>query len=460
MTRGRAVVIGLGRSGLACARTLAAEGYEVEVVDENRTPALEAAASSLPPEVTVTLGEQSDEIVRSASIVCPSPGVPWDAAILRLARAEGVPVRSEMDLVFERCQSRVIGVTGSNGKTTTATLIAALLAAGGETVHLGGNIGQTVIDRLDAIRADDWVVLELSSFQLESITDPATEVAVVLNISPDHLDRHGSMDAYIAAKRRLLESARGTAVINADDPATVSMADVVPAPVAVEWFGDGTAGSRRPLTTVIDGMVTRIAGSGRTSIVAADDVPLLGHHNLLNSMAAAAAARAAGVPTEAIAGALRDARPVAHRLQPVAERNGVLWVNDSKATNVDAAITALRAFEGRPVIWIGGGSFKGVGPDALAAEVAARAHRALLVGATASSLDEALARRGFADREIVGTIPAAVRRANDHAQPRDVVLLAPGYASFDQFSGYEERGAAYAAAVRSLDADVPAREGS
>jgi UDP-N-acetylmuramoylalanine--D-glutamate ligase len=446
----RAVVVGLGRSGAACARVLSAEGWSVEVVDSGDTVRARELAAGLPHDVAVTLGGYSPEVVDGAELVCPSPAVPWGAPELERARAAGIPVRSEIDLTFERCPSPIVGVTGTNGKTTTTALLGALLAAGGARVHVGGNIGLPMLDLLDGVRPDDWVVLELSSFQLESASKPRCRLATVLNIGPDHLDRHGTMEAYIAAKRRLVEHVDpgGAVALNAADPEAMRMAAATTARVlrfALDRQlldgGDGTA--------VVDATVAWIEGGVVTPVVPVAEIPLFGAHNHENVLAAVALARAAGVAATALRDAVRGFTAVEHRLQTVAERDGVLWVNDSKATNVDAAVVALRSFD-RPVIWIGGGGRKGVGPERLVAEVNARARHAILQGATAAELDQALAQLGYAERTVVADLRAAVEAAAAVARPGDVVLLAPGYTSFDQHASYEERGRLFGELVRGL----------
>ena len=442
---GRAVVIGLGRSGAACARVLAAEGYEVLAVDRGDDARLRQLAAEMPPRVTVRLGGYETDVVRDAAIVCPSPGVPWLAPELELARSLGIPVRSEMSLVFERCRGRIVGITGTNGKTTTTSLCAAVIGHDGRRVHLGGNIGATMLDRLDSVENGDWVVLELSSFQLESVEEPRCEIAAVLNISPDHLDRHGGFEGYVAAKRRIVEHAVRTAVLGWDDPVTRAMAESTTA--RVRYFGtamDGVDGA-----TVTDGDVVLRDGGTLQRVMPVADIPLFGGHNVLNVLAAAAVGHAAGVGSSDIAAAVRAFRAVPHRLEVVLDRGGVLWVDDSKATNVDAASLALAAFD-RPIVWIGGGQTKGVPPDDLARAAARHARFAILNGATAGELDAALAAEGYANRVVVGDLAAAVREAAERAVPGDVVLLAPGYSSFDQFRDFEERGDAFAALARRV----------
>ncbi len=440
------VVLGAGRSGLACALTLSREGNHVILVDRSDSPAIRERVASLPSSVEVRLGGYPDDVAADALMVCPSPGVPWDAPELEIARAHGVPVRSEMDLVFERCRARICGITGTNGKTTTTALVAAIFERAGERVHLGGNIGMTMLDRLDGVVDTDWVVLELSSFQIESVREPRCAIACVLNVTPDHLDRHGDFAAYAETKRRLVRFALDDAVLGFDDPVTREMASV--ASCRVHEFGlqagitDGATASGNDVVSVEGGV--------KATVLPIADIPLFGEHNLQNVLAAVAVARAAGLEPSPIAGAVRDFHAVAHRLQTVRDENGVLWVNDSKATNVESAVAALRSFPGRTIVWIGGGKGAGTSIQGLAAEVTARARYAIVNGASADEVDAALAERGFAQRTVVATLADAVHTAAAIARPGDVVLLAPGYKSFDQFRDFEHRGDAFAELVAGL----------
>jgi UDP-N-acetylmuramoylalanine--D-glutamate ligase len=335
------------------------------------------------------------------------------------------------------------GITGTNGKTTTTALVAAIFERAGERVHLGGNIGMTMLDRLDGVVETDWVVLELSSFQIESVREPRCAIACVLNVTPDHLDRHGDFAAYAETKRRLIRFALDDAVLGFDDPITREMAAV--ASCRVHEFGlqpgisDGATASGHDVVSVEAGVAA--------PVLPIADIPLFGEHNLLNVLAAVAVARAAGLGATPIAGAVRDFHAVAHRLQTVRDEGGVLWVNDSKATNVESAVAALRSFPGRTIVWIGGGKGAGTSITGLADAVNAHARHAILNGASAPELDAALAERGFAQRTVVATLADAVRAAQEIARPGDVVLLAPGYKSFDQFISFEHRGDVFAELV-------------
>ncbi len=444
---GRAVVIGLGRSGLACARVLGGEGYDVVIVDHADDQRRRELATQAPAGVTVELGGYQTDVVRGAVLVCPSPGVPWTAPELELARTLGIPVRSEMSLVFERCRGRIVGITGTNGKTTTTSLCAAVMARDGRRVHLGGNIGQPMLDRLDDVARGDWVVLELSSFQLESVDEPRCEIAAVLNVTPDHLDRHGSLAAYTAAKRSIVEHAVSWTVLGWDDPVTRAMAAASSAPV--RYFGAGMLDADG--ATVSDGVVVTVEGGDLRPVMPVADIPLFGAHNVLNVLAATVLGRAAGVDHADIAAAVRDFTAVPHRLEVVGEVDGVLWINDSKATNVEAATRALESFD-RPLVWIGGGQSKSVAPAELARAVARHARFAILNGDTAAELDSALAELGYAGRAVVADQSAAIALAAEVARPGDVVLLAPGYSSFDQFRDFEERGEVFTRTVRAMAA--------
>lgn len=414
------LVAGLGASGLALARFLLRRGMRVRVAD--RKPAAELAASleQVPGgEVELRAGEQGEELLDGCAAVYASPGVPWDAPLLEAARARGLILSSEIDLFFELCPAPIVGITGTNGKTTTASMTASVLARGPRPVLLGGNIGATVLDRLDEIRPEHWVVLELSSFQLESCRRPRTAIAAVLNVTPDHLDRHHTMEAYVAAKASIVEAqdTGGVAVLNGQDPICVEMGER--APGRVVWFDAHTP---------------------------APEVPVPGRHNLLNALAAAAVGRAAGIDDAGIQAGIAAFTAVEHRLELVEEIGGVAYYNDSKATNPEAGLVALESFPGRPVVLIAGGHGSGFELDAWVAAVRTNTEAAVLIGESADLLAERL--RGHPLRRA-GSLEQAVEVAGDLAPAGGVVLLSPAYKSYDMFRNYGERGRTFKAAVRA-----------
>jgi UDP-N-acetylmuramoylalanine--D-glutamate ligase len=416
---GRALVVGLGRSGLALARFLAGRDVGVRAVDQRPAEQLTAVLAELPPGAEVVTGGHGAETLDGCQVVFASPGVPWDAPLLAEARRRGLPVSSEIDLFFELCPAGIVGVTGTNGKTTTTAMVGKVLATGDRPVAVGGNIGETVLDRLPELTPKHWVVLELSSFQLESCTRPHARIGVVLNVTPDHLDRHGSLERYVDAKARLVEAldGDGQAVLNGQDPICRELAGRTRA--SVVWFDE-----HQPVPTVT--------------------VP--GRHNELNALAAAAVGRAAGLDDERIQAGLAGFRSVEHRLELVGEWGGVRWFNDSKATNPDAGLVALRSFPGVPVVLIAGGHGSGFELDAWAAEVRRSTAAVVLLGESAPELEQRLA--GHRVRRV-GALAEAVDTAGGLVPPGGVVLLSPAYKSYDMFRSFEERGRLFKEAVRS-----------
>ena len=416
----KALVVGLGRSGLALARFLAAAGVHVRMADLRRAEQLGEALSRLPPGVETLLGGYDRSALDGCAAVYASPGVAWDADLLQAARAHGLTVSSEIDLFFRLCPASIVSVTGTNGKTTTTAIIGSVLAQGVRPVVVGGNIGETVLDRLVELTSEHWVVLELSSFQLESCDRPHAGIAVVLNLTPDHLDRHGTMAAYTAAKARLLsfQEPDDDALLNGLDPICREMAQLTSA--RVTWFDRHLPVPRMQLP---------------------------GRHNELNALAAAAAGRAAGLSDEAIEAGVRSFQGVEHRLELVGEWGGVRWYNDSKATNPDAGLVGLRAFEGLPVVLIAGGYGSDFELKEWLTAVRSGTRAAVLVGASAADLAERLAGHQVM---LAATLEEAVELAFRLARSGDVVLLSPAYKSYDMFANYEERGRRFKAAVRGL----------
>src|SRR3954469_17305698 len=387
----RALVVGLARSGRAAVSALERRGVEVVAVDR-------------------TLGNDGPEAADDVDLLVKSPGVPGEAPVVAAAREHGVPVWSEVELGYRLLDGAPFyGVTGTNGKTTTTELLGAILRAAGRPVEVAGNVGTALTEVAERIEPGASVVCELSSFQLEDVQTLACDVAVLLNLEPDHLDRHGSFDAYRDAKFRIFERAR---------------AKVVP-----RGFG-------------IDG----IEFSADDQLPAEPLIP--GRHNRENAAAATAAARAAGVPDDAIAEALRMFPGVPHRLELVRELRGVRWVNDSKATNTAAARRGVAAYDA-PLRLILGGSLKGEDFNPFVRDLPANVRSIYLVGAASDELADA---RDAAGRQYAraGDLATAVSRAAADAEPGDVVLLSPACASYDQFANFEERGDTFRRLVEEL----------
>jgi UDP-N-acetylmuramoylalanine--D-glutamate ligase len=413
-----ALVVGAARSGVALAGYLAAKGEAVRVVDKKSERELGDVLAQLPKGVDLKLGGYDDSVLVDVDVVYASPGVPWDAQLLNDARRLGIRVSSEIDLFLRLCPGTVVGITGTNGKTTTTALTGAVLAAGERPVLVGGNIGDTVLDRLDEVTPRHWVVLELSSFQLESVEKPRFHIGVILNITPDHLDRHRTFERYVDLKARAIEFAGADdfAVLNGRDPAVRALASRTRGRVV--WFDE-----HQPVPPM----------------------PLPGRHNLENALAAAAVGRIAGLSDAAIDSAIRSFKGVEHRLELVGEWDGVRWYNDSKATNPDAARVALSAFPEAPVVLIAGGYGSGFELGPWVADVLRHVDVVVLMGASADLLAKELADHPKVVR--AGSLEEAVELAAARARRGGVVLLSPAYKSFDMFKDFEDRGRRFKALV-------------
>jgi len=404
----RALVVGLARSGLAAAAALSGGG--VRVVAADRAPDVDAGRLR-GLGVELRLGTEEEALLEGVELVVKSPGVPAESPLVAGARSRGIPVWSEVELGYRLLPdgSHLIGVTGTNGKTTTTELLGAILRAAGRDVEVAGNVGRPLTDAALSAAESSWVVCELSSFQLEDVHTLACDVAVLLNLEPDHLDRHGSFDAYRAAKLRIFERAA---------------VKVVP-----RGFG-------------VDG----VEFSAEDTLPAEPLIP--GRHNRENAAAATAAARAAGVPDDVIAQALAGFPGVPHRLELVRELHGVRWVNDSKATNTAAARRGVAAYDA-PLRLILGGSLKGEDFGPFTRELPANVRSIYLVGEASDELAAALDVAGRAYLRA-GDLAAAISRAAAEAEPGDVVLLSPACASYDQFANFEERGDTFRRLVEEL----------
>ncbi len=441
----RVLVVGLARTGVATALFCAARGARVTATDSLAAGELAEAAAKLGSAgVALELGGHRRESFLAADLIVPSPGVPFDQPDLLAARRNGVAVWSEIELAWRFLRGRLLAVTGSNGKTTTTALTGHILKTAGLPVLVGGNIGTPLYSLVVDSRDDSISVVEVSSFQLEAIVAFRPDVSVYLNLTPDHIDRHGSLDSYAAAKARIFENQKreDAAVMNADDSA---LARYAPSRPRVYWFSRKKEVARGAFVRGDD--IVFCDGDAEARLASRAEIPLRGQHNLENVLAAATAACLVGAAPRAIAEGVRTFPGVEHRLQFVAEIGGVQFYNDSKATNVDATEKALEAFPGNLLVILGGKD-KGSDYAPLRPLLAERARRAFLIGAAADKIAAQIG--GAVPLEQCGTLDRALHAAFEAAQPGDVVLLAPACASFDQFQNYEHRGRVFADLVRQL----------
>lgn len=447
----RVTVMGLGSfgGGVGLARYLATQDASVTVTDLKNADALQDALEALRGlPIRFVLGEHRDGDFTDTDRVFVNPAVPLTSPYLELARSHGVPLDSELNLFVRQCAGRLVGITGSVGKTTTTSLLGSILQTHDARTLVGGNIGGSLLSRLPDIEPDTLVVLELSSFQLEHLDwlGYSPPLAVVLNLAPNHLDRHGTMTAYQAAKEVILahQTSDDVAVLNWDDPAVRAMA----------------VRGRRLFYSVHEPLEAGVCRDGGALVLASErerrvlchdsDLRLRGLHNLGNAAAAAAAAAVLGVPPATIAGGLQAFTGLPHRLEWIADKGGVAYYNDSKATTPFSTQYALQAFE-QPVLLLAGGHDKGTPFDDLAHVMQSRVRVALLYGNTAPKLAAALERvPAPPDMIQLPTLEAALHRATALARPGDVVLLSPACASYDQFPHYEARGDYFRALVGAL----------
>ncbi len=453
----RVLVVGLGRSGVASALFLQSRGARVTVSDAKSEDQLrEQIPTLLDAGIAVETGTHGERTFRNQDLIVVSPGVPVDAEPLAQARALGQPVIGEIELASQFLPGPIVAITGSNGKTTTTTLVGDILATGGLKTLVGGNIGTAAISLAENATPETAIVLEVSSFQLETIRTFRAKVALVLNVTPDHLDRHGTFAAYVNAKARIFENQQidDFAVLNADDPTCVELAGRTRAQVF--WFS-----REREVESgafVHDGQIVfRRNGSSQT-VLAASEIPLKGSHNMENVLAALCAGELMGSAPEKIRSAIVNFKAVEHRLEYVATIGGVEYYNDSKATNVDATIKALQSFPAN-VHLILGGKDKGSDYTLLNNLLRERVKSAYTIGAAAEKIQSHI--KGTTQLVSSGTIESAVKQASAAALPGDVVLLAPACASFDQFQNYEQRGRVFKELVRQLAANkasTPTRE--
>ncbi|WP_446742382.1 UDP-N-acetylmuramoyl-L-alanine--D-glutamate ligase [Silvibacterium acidisoli] len=451
----KVLVVGLGKSGLAAALFLRRRGAQVTVSDVRSAQALGKDLPALLDQgIAVEAGGHGLLTFRRQDLIVVSPGVPLNTPELAQVRNFGLPIIGEIELASQYLKGKTIAITGSNGKTTTTSLCGEILAAAGLPVTVGGNIGIPVIALVDESREDGWSVLEISSFQLETTQTFRPDIAVILNVTPDHLDRHGSFENYVAAKEKIFanQNADDALVLNADDDVTHRAA--ARAKSRVYWFSAKRV--VRQGAFVHEGAIVYRASepSAPEFILKLDSIPLKGSHNVENVLAAVCAARLAGVEAEAIRAAVESFRAVEHRLEFVASVNGVAYYNDSKATNVDAAIKAIAAFP-QGIHLILGGKDKGSDYRTMRPLIQERVRTVYTIGAAAEKITTHL--EGAAPLVAAGTLEDALQKAAESAKPGDVVLLAPACSSFDQFENYEHRGRVFKELVQGIAQVVPSR---
>lgn len=455
----RVTIVGLGsgRTAVGIARFLVDHGATVTISDPQPREQLATGIGRLGDlPVELVLGPSSDDhALADPDYVFVIPGIrPRSPTILR-ARQRDIPILTEMALFFRLCPAEIVGITGTKGKSTTTTLVSRILQKGPRRVHVGGNIGNAVLQELPNIAKDDVVVLELSSFQLETI-GRSPHVAVVTNVLEDHLDHHGTREAYVAAKSNIVrwQGPRDVAVLNLDDPTSLALHTGADSELR------GYSLTLRPRRGAFLDESERLVladGERREPLCAAGELRVPGRHNVSNALAAAIAGGLYGIPAGEIAGVLREFEGLPHRLEFVVERGGVWWVNDSQGTTPYATIPAIEAYTRPPVVILGGVG-KGADFGELGRTVAARARGAVLIGQSADEIESAIlaakrSRPGSTVRvERAATLEDAVERARAMARPGDVVLLSPASASFDMFKSYEERGERFRQLAKALPA--------
>lgn len=437
--------MGLARSGAGAANLLDSLGAAVTVTDSKTEESLKSYSDILTKGVHKVLGSHPGELFTKADLIVVSPGVPLTVSPLAKAREAGVEIIGELELAFLVSDSPFIAITGTNGKSTTTSLTGEMLKAAGMKSYVGGNLGNALTEEPGSLKGQDFVIAEVSSFQLEAIRAFRPRISAVLNITQDHLDRYADMAGYTEAKAAVFRNQRDgdVLVLNADDPPTAALK--ARAACKVVWF------SRKDVVEdgvyLKDGVVTSVSGGKATEVIQADEVRIKGAHNLENAMAAAAISLAAGVRPEVVAKVLREFPGLEHRMEFVRELEGVTYINDSKGTNVGAVEKSLESFK-QPVILIAGGLDKHSDFTPLAPAVKERVKKLILIGKAADVMNDALGAQ--TDTVRAATLADAVKLSHDSASPGDVVLLSPACASFDMFKDFEDRGRQFKQIVSNL----------
>jgi len=445
----RALVVGLGKSGIASAQFLATRGARVTVSDtrsqselKNQIPAL------LERGIAIETGGHGERTFQNQDLIVVSPGVPSNVPQLVQARAQGIPVIGEIELAARFLKGKIVAITGSNGKTTTTTLCGDLIASASKRTLVGGNIGTPVILLVDDSTDDTFDVIEVSSFQLETIETFHPHIAVVLNITPDHLDRHGTLEAYTAAKARIFENQTSSdySVLNLDDPGSATLRSKTSGQLC--WFTRKQSLSGNQMGAFVrENEIFWRDGKTDEQVMPVSEIPLKGAHNLENVLAAVSVGRLCGCDAKSIRNAVRKFKAVEHRLQHIATIGGVEYYNDSKATNVDATIKAIESFPGN-IHLILGGKDKDSDYTLMNDLLRQRVKRVYTIGAAADKIRSHV--QSAVEVLPCGTLANAIERAHDLARSGDIVLLAPACSSFDQFENYEHRGRTFRALVEQM----------
>ena len=442
----KVLVFGAGISGEAAAGLLVREGAEVVLYDGNAKLNAEEIASRVPAQVKIVLGEFPDQLLDEIDLTVMSPGVPTDLPVVEKMRQKGIPVWGEIELAYTTGRGEVLAITGTNGKTTTTALLGEIMKNWKESVFVVGNIGNPYTSVVPDTVDESVIVAEMSSSQLETVHSFRPRVSAILNITPDHLNRHHTMEAYIAAKERIAENQTSDdyCVLNYEDDVLRKFGEKLSAQVL--YFS-----SRRKLNrgVYLDGTTIVCEIDGHIPVCDVSELQILGTHNYENAMAAVAMAYVYGTPMDVVRKTLKEFRGVEHRIEFVAEKNGVVYYNDSKGTNPDAAIRGIQAMN-RPTVLIGGGYDKDSTYDEWIEAFDGKVKKLVLLGATREKIAETARKHGFTDIVMADTFEEAFDRCVEYAQPGDAVLLSPACASWGMFKNYEERGDKFKELVNQL----------
>lgn len=441
------LVVGIARSGIAVAKFLVAKGSRVVLTDKKSLADLADTLQEVPKSVEIIAGQHPEMAAGAYDFLVVSPGVPLTIPPIQRAFELGIPVLSELELAYWYARSPIVAISGTNGKTTTTTLIGEIFRNAGVQTCVGGNIGLPLVLEVEKYGPQDVIIAEVSSFQLETIDKFKPKVSLLLNFTPDHLDRHGNMENYIAAKARIYENQEPTdyTILNYDDPGVAAL--------GTKTKGKVIFFSRQHKLEqgifVENGNIILKLGETAVRVCGTKDVFIKGAHNLENALAAAAAAAVMGIPVEVIGKTLREFRGVAHRLELVAEIDGVKYINDSKGTNPDASIKALEAYD-EPIVLLAGGRNKGSDFTEFAHKVKEKVLKLVILGECKAEIKDAVSKTGFTSIYEAEDFDNAVKIAARESEAGQIVLLSPACASWDMFKNFEERGERFREVVSSL----------